>query len=179
MKQADEIPDKKNEIVVAFLNSLLTDEYMLYTKTRIAHWNIDGENYFELHVFLENQYNGIDIMIDDLAEQIRSLGHFATGLMKSFMNMAEIPDENHDYSNSALIFEELLHHHKSIIRCIQHEIYPISHQCKDIGTTDFLTGLLGRHQKMAWMLKSFLYGSDSSRTVPIRMMTNQHVNCQD
>jgi len=180
MKQATGIPDQNNEIVVTFLNLLLTEEYMLYTKTRTAHWNIDGENYFELHVFLENQYNAIDVIIDDLAEQIRSLGHFATGSLKNFMNIAEMLDENHDYnSDSEQIFEVLLHDHKAIIRTIQHEIYPISHKYKDIGTTDFLTGLLGRHQKMIWMLKSFLYGPDSAVTVPIRMIANQRVNSPD
>lgn len=179
MKQATGIPDQNNEIVVTFLNLLLTDEYILYTKTRTAHWNIDGENYFELHVFLENQYNAIDVLIDDLAEQIRSLGHYATGSLKNFMNIAELLDENHDYNDSEQIFEVLLHDHKAIIRTIQREIYPISHKYNDIGTTDFLTGLLGRHQKMIWMLKSFLYGPDSAVTVPIRMIANQRANSPD
>jgi starvation-inducible DNA-binding protein len=28
----------------------------------------------------------------------------------------------------------------------------------DAGTNDFLTGLMERHEKMAWMLRSFLEG---------------------
>ena len=73
MKPTAEITGQNNEVVVTFLNLLLADEYVLYTKTRTAHWNVDGEKDFEFHVFLENQYNTLDIMIDDIAEQIRSL----------------------------------------------------------------------------------------------------------
>jgi starvation-inducible DNA-binding protein len=86
MKRSFEIPDQPN-VVVTFLNLLLADEYILYTKTRTAHWNIDGSNNFELHVFLENQYNTLDIMIDEIAEQIRSLGHYALGSLKDFLSI--------------------------------------------------------------------------------------------
>ncbi|MBF8280034.1 MAG: DNA starvation/stationary phase protection protein, partial [candidate division NC10 bacterium] len=30
-----------------------------------------------------------------------------------------------------------------------------------VGTNDFLTGLMERHEKMAWMLRSFLEGKSA------------------
>ena len=34
--------DKQREGVVAILNTVLADEYLLYTKTRNYHWNVVG-----------------------------------------------------------------------------------------------------------------------------------------
>jgi len=33
---------------------------------------------------------------------------------------------------------------------------PVAEQYRDIGTNDFLTGLMERHEKMAWMLRAHL-----------------------
>jgi len=156
MNLLPEIPDQNNKVVVTFLNLLLADEYVLYTKTRTAHWNVDGQNNFELHVFLENQYNKLDEIIDEIAVHVRSLGHFALGSLKDFLSISQISDNSDDLSNSRQTFEILLLSHESIIRIIHHEIDPISNQLKDTGTAEFLSEILGQHHEMVWMLRSFL-----------------------
>ena len=160
MDPSTQIPDQNDDIVVTFLNRLLADEYVLYTKTRTAHWNVDGANYFELHVFLENQYNELDGMIDGIAEQIRSLGHFALGSLKDFLSIAQICDDNQDFRNSEQIFETLRNNHESVVRLIQHEINPVSDKFKEVDTANFLTGILEQHKKMAWMLRMFMSNSE-------------------
>lgn len=179
MKSTTKISDQNNEVVVTFLNLLLADEYVLYTKTRTAHWNIDGENYFELHVFLENQYNTLDIMIDEIAEQIRSLGHFALGSLKDFLSIAQMSDDNNNFNNSGEIFETLRNDHETIISTIQHEIVPISKQFEDIATASFLTGLLEQHKKMAWMFRFFLSNPEYINNKHIHSNTNQLAGWQD
>lgn len=164
MKPATEISTQDREVIVTFLNLLLAEEYVLYTKTRTAHWNVDGLNNFELHVFLENQFNLLDEIIDELAIWIRSLGYFALGALKNFLSISHIIDENDDLSNSGQTFEILLQDHESIIHIIHHGIDPISHQFSDGDTADFLREILAQHQKMVWMLKAFLTKIDSTST---------------
>ncbi len=147
------MPDQASEVVVTFLNLLLADEYVLYTKTRTAHWNIDSENYFETHVFLENQYNTLDRLIDEIAEQIRSLGHFAFGSLKDFLSIAQMSDDNHNFSKTGEIFETLQNDHDSIIRILQHEIVSISANLNDMNTVVVLAGLLEQHIKMVRTLR--------------------------
>ena len=84
------IQNQNNEVVATFLNLLLIEEYVLHTKTRAALRNIDGSDYFELNVFLENQFNTLDNMIDKITEQIRSLGHFAAASLKDFLSITHI-----------------------------------------------------------------------------------------
>lgn len=179
MKEAASIPNQNNEVIVTFLNLLLAEEYVLYTKTRTAHWNVDGLNNFEQHVFLENQFNRLDEIIDEIAIRIRSLGHFAFGSLKDFPSISQMSDDNDDLSNSVQPFEVLLHDHESIIRMIHHETGPISSQLNDADTAEFLAKILGEHQKMVWMLKSFMSRPDSASIVYVRTKKKQFIDIQE
>jgi starvation-inducible DNA-binding protein len=95
-------------------------------------------------------------VIDDIAERVRSLGHYALGTLKDFLAVTHMEEENHDFSNSAQIIQVLLNDHETIIRIIRNDITPISEKYKDLGTADFVTGLMEKHEKMAWMLRSHL-----------------------
>ena len=179
MKTLTSIPTQNNEVIVTFLNLLLAEEYVLYTKTRTAHWNADGLNNFELHVFLENQYNTLDEVIDEIAVRIRSLGHFALGSLKDFLSISQMCDDNDNLSNSGLTFEILLHDHESIIRMIHHEIEPILTQLKDAETAKFLSEILSKHQKMVWMLRTFLSKPDPASTAHERTKSTRFIDFQD
>ena len=64
------ITEKNRNSVVGLLNILLSDEYVLYTKTLNYHWNITGNNFAELHKFLEEQYQALQEIADSVAERI-------------------------------------------------------------------------------------------------------------
>ena len=52
------LTDEAIEGVVQILNSLLANEYVLYTKTRNYHWNVVGPRFNDLHKFFQGQYEG-------------------------------------------------------------------------------------------------------------------------
>jgi len=152
MQATIEIPEKEVEGIVTFLNTLLADEYALYTKTRNAHWNVKGP---ELRKFFETQYKAIDIIISDIAERVRALGHYAMGSLKDFLHVTHLDQEIHDFSNPHQIIQTLANDHETIMRIIKNEITPISEKLKELGTADFVTALLRQHEKMAGTLRSF------------------------
>jgi starvation-inducible DNA-binding protein len=156
MKPTIGIPDKDIQEIATLLNTLLADEYVLYTKTRNAHWNINGTDFYELHKFFESQYESLDLKIDEIAERIRMIGHFALGSLKDFLSVTQMGEEKHDFGNAKQIIQTLVNDHETIIRIIRNDIHPISEKYKDLGTADFVTGLMVQHEKMAWMLRSFL-----------------------
>jgi len=156
MKPDIDISEKKTKEVVILLNTLLSDEYLLYTKTRKAHWNITGNNFNEMHKFFENQYDALDIIIDDIAERIRALGHYAAGSLKDFLKSTRLSEKNDDFAGQKQIVQTLLEDHELIIRALRKDIVAVDAEWKDLGTADFMTGLLEQHEKMAWMLRSYL-----------------------
>jgi starvation-inducible DNA-binding protein len=50
----------------------------------------------------------------------------------------------------------LLADHEAIIRSLRADIDTVNDRYHDVGTADFLTGLLEKHEKTAWMLRAFL-----------------------
>ncbi len=156
MKPTTEIPDHDIEKIVPFLNNLLADEYALYTKIRNVHWNLNGSNFKELHNFIENQYEALDVIIDDIAKRVRLLGHFALGSLKDFLSATHLDEIIHDFSNSNQIIQTLASDHDTIICIIRDNITSASDKYKDPGTIDFVTGLMKQHEKMARMLRAFL-----------------------
>jgi starvation-inducible DNA-binding protein len=76
--------------VVAMLNALLADEYLLYTKTRHYHRNVVGPQFHELHRFFETQYNALNEIIDEVAERSRALGGKALGTMAEFLKYTRL-----------------------------------------------------------------------------------------
>src|SRR5882724_7011621 len=78
------ITDDNRQRVVAILNTLLADEYLLYTKTRNFHWNVTGPQFNDLHKFFEAQYEALDDVIDEVAERVRALGGRAAGTLEEF-----------------------------------------------------------------------------------------------
>ena len=50
----------------------------------------------------------------------------------------------------------LLADHEALTRSLRADVDTVTDKYRDTGTADFLTGLLEQHEKMAWMLRSFL-----------------------
>jgi len=50
----------------------------------------------------------------------------------------------------------LLADHESLIRTLRADLATAIDKHADAGTSDFLTGLMEKHEKMAWMLRAFL-----------------------
>ena len=149
------IDSKKREGVVDILNVLLSDEYLLYTKTRNYHWNVIGPQFNDLHKFFESQYEALNDIVDQVAERARALGGHSLGTLKEFLGETRLKEFPAQYPNAATMLSNLLTDHESIIQFLREDVETCS-RYQDQGTTDFLTGLMEEHEKMAWMLRSFL-----------------------
>jgi starvation-inducible DNA-binding protein len=54
----------------------------------------------------------------------------------------------------------LLAGHEAVIRQLRADVVACGEKFGDAGTTDFLTGLMEQHEKMAWMLRAVLEGNN-------------------
>jgi len=148
------ISDANTKTVALELNKLLANEVVLYTKTRNYHWNIEGPSFMEIHKFLEGQYGELEQMIDDVAERIRSIGHYAEGRLVDFLKLTSLLEPDNT-TNQKVQLKNLLDDHETIIRELRTLITKFADENKDLGSSDFVTGLLGKHEKMAWFLRSY------------------------
>jgi starvation-inducible DNA-binding protein len=158
MKPNIGLSDKGRESVVQILNTLLADEYLLYTKTRNYHWNVVGPQFNELHKFFESQYGDLNGMVDEIAERARSVGGSASGTLVEFLNQTRLKEQPGKYPEASEMISDLLADHEAIIRFLRDDLTTCAEKHNDMGTSDFLTGLMEQHEKMTWMLRSFLPG---------------------
>jgi starvation-inducible DNA-binding protein len=151
------IADGSRSAVVTILNALLADEYLLYTKTRNYHWNVIGPQFNDLHKFFEQQYEALNEIVDDVAERARTLGGRAFGTLIEFVEHARLKEHPGQAPAAREMLADLLADHETVVRQLRDDLETAAKQ-GDAGTNDFLTGLMEKHEKMAWMLRAFLEG---------------------
>ena len=144
------------ESIAKLLNAILSDEYLLYVKTQNYHWNVTGLMFNDLHLFFGKQYEQLARIVDKVAERIRSLGHRAEGTMQEFIEHARIKEEAKKVPEAKDMIKNLLEDHEALIKSLRIDIDAIDDQYQDTGTANFLTGIMEKHEKMAWMLRSYL-----------------------
>ncbi|HYE53622.1 MAG TPA: DNA starvation/stationary phase protection protein [Chitinophagaceae bacterium] len=150
------IKPRNSAEVARSLNRLLADEHVLYIKTRNAHWNVEGPDFLTIHRFFEEQYKQLEEIIDEVAERIRTIGHYAEGTLEGFLKDTHLTEDTRESNDSLSFMRTLLQDHESIILNLREHIERYEEEWKDQGTADFATGLMKTHEKMAWMLRAHL-----------------------
>lgn len=141
--------------VAGHLNRILSDEYVFLTKLLKYHWNITGPYFFPLHKLLDDQYREVFGIIDEVAERTRSIGHIAYGTLQEFAQHTRLKEVPGHHPSALEMVAELVKDHETIIMNLRRDI-PLIEDMGDFGTMDFLTGVMEKHEKMAWFLRAHL-----------------------
>lgn len=157
MKSQIGISTKETQAITDILSPLLADEFVLYLKTRNAHWNVEGPDFHAVHVYFEQLYTELETIIDEAAERIRKLGHYAPATFKEYLGLTHLSEKKISKNDSLSYMKELLMDHESVIMYLRGSLEKIGEKFEyDFGTEDYLTSLLEYHEKTAWMLRSHL-----------------------
>ena len=158
MKKSDiGLTPAQTEIIAEILEPLLADEFLLYLKTRNAHWNIEGPDFHTIHVYFEQLYTELEGVIDEVAERIRKIGHYAPATMKEYLNLTHLAEEIVEKNDSMSYIRMLLADQDAIIIYLRGSISKLGKEVElAYGTSDYLTSLIEQHETTAWMLRSHL-----------------------
>lgn len=155
MKPNIGIAEKDLNAVVDLLSNGLSNEVMLYTKTRKFHWNVCGESFMEFHKLFEAQYRELEEAIDEIAERINKLGGKTIGTTKEFAERSAIKESPGEYPDSMSMVKELLQDHETIIKQLRKDVDDCADKYNDAGTSDFLTQKMEDHESIAWTLRRY------------------------
>lgn len=148
------IAEEQRKSIAEGLSRLLADSYTLYLKTHGFHWNVTGPMFVSLHTLFEQQYTELSTAIDEIAERIRSLGFFAPGSFKQFLELTSVQQEEEVLSAEAMI-RSAVEAHETVIRTAR-VVLETADAANDQPTLDLLTRRMETHEKTAWMLRSLL-----------------------
>jgi starvation-inducible DNA-binding protein len=141
--------------ITNILNDNLADEYVLLTKTKNYHWNVEDPRFNDLHKFFEEQYELLATAVDEIAERVRAVGGKSRATLKEFTSSSQIKEDVGSFPDADTMLGNLLSDHEVIIKTLRKNI----NECQDLndeGTANFLTDKMEEHEKMAWMLRSFI-----------------------
>jgi starvation-inducible DNA-binding protein len=139
-----------------WLNRLLADEFVLYVKALNDHWNVRGMQFHSLHDFFEDHYKDLRRIVDDVAERVRTVGGVALGTMEDFLQQAHLEEQTGVPPDPRGMISNLVADHEAIQESLREGIEATEGRFDDPGTGNFLTDLLEKHQKLAWMLRVHL-----------------------
>jgi len=136
------------------LNELLANYSIFYQNVRGYHWNVTGENFFDLHIKFEELYTDLVIKIDDVAERIRELGGFPNHNYSHYLTVSEIK-ESEQLKDGVKCVEGILQGF-TILISKQRKLAENADKNSDDGTNDLMTSNIREQEKLAWMYAAFL-----------------------
>jgi starvation-inducible DNA-binding protein len=134
------------------LAGVLADSYTLLGKTHGFHWNVTGDRFHSLHAMFQEQYEDLTAAVDELAERIRALGHFAPGSLSQFLKLTRIEDE-HGVPDDRSMLTQLVRDNEQVTRACR-DVVELADKAGDTVTEDLMNKRMAYHEKAAWMLRA-------------------------
>ena len=144
----------KTEKLTKKLNSLLANYQLLYMNVRGFHWNIKGDNFFELHLKFEEIYNNLQVKIDEIAERILTLGDTPLHSYSDYLQHSSIKEKT-NYINGKKSLSEITNSLELIIT-LQRELLSLATEANDEGTSALMSDYIREQEKMIWMYSAYL-----------------------
>jgi starvation-inducible DNA-binding protein len=145
---------KTDTRLVDALNLVLADSYSLMALTHLAHWNLEGDGFFELHKAFEAQYTELFEAVDEIAERVRALDAYAIGGLNKLARTAGMDEFSSPMPQKDYVAELIVAHEKVVEDATRTR--DLAGEVHDLESQDLMIKRLSSHQKTLWMLKSFL-----------------------
>ena len=156
MSTATEKPSlaKLQAQLIENLNLVLADSYAIMALTHLAHWNVEGDDFFPLHKAFQEQYENLFEAIDEIAERIRALNAYSIGGLATLAKTANIEEFKSPMPQKDYVAALVVAHEKVTGDALRTR--ETAGSANDLETQDLMIKRLQWHEKTLWMLKSYL-----------------------
>ena len=136
------------------LNILLANYQTFYMNARGYHWNVKGNQFFELHVKFEETYTDLLTKVDEVAERILTLGHKPVHAYSDYTKLSRI-QEDKDVHDGKTCVQGVLAGYQTLIE-LQRELLALASDADDEGTAAQAGDYIREQEKTVWMLNAYL-----------------------
>jgi starvation-inducible DNA-binding protein len=138
--------------IVGILNTMLADEAVLKLKTKSAHWHVRGPGFLDLRNLFGQQFDQLNKMSDEISERVRVLDGLAIASFEEFLNATRLKEKPGEVPDVM----DLLADHEASIRFLREDARKCFEEYEDHGTFSLFVRLIRMHEKMAWILRSYI-----------------------
>jgi starvation-inducible DNA-binding protein len=146
--------------VIVELNTLSANYHVYYQKLRSFHWNILGENFFDLHNKFEELYTDARTKIDEIAERVLTLRHHPMSKLSDYLEISEVKEVSPLKSDRDMVLE-ILKDHKILLNRMRIVIDKAT-SASDEGTVDLIGAYIREMEKSSWMLSAWTKETNES-----------------
>ena len=136
------------------LNILLADLQVYYQNLRGVHWNIKGDQFFQLHEKFEELYLDAQEKVDLVAERILTLGKTPLHTFEDYVKTSHVK-VGREVSGSKESVQLILDSIQELLKT-ERQILDRSAELDDEGTNAMMSDFIAYQEKTAWMLKAYL-----------------------
>jgi starvation-inducible DNA-binding protein len=87
-----DVPTERRTALIELLNQSLASIFDLYSQTKQAHWNVKGEEFYQLHELFDEIAGELIGFTDEIAERAVSLGGTAMGTVRMSAESSALPE---------------------------------------------------------------------------------------
>jgi starvation-inducible DNA-binding protein len=134
------------------LKIAFASQYAFAIKAQNFHWNVEGNDFYQLHLLFETIYNEVYGAVDDFAENIRKIKAYTPASLHRFSALTAIDDEVEVLAPQAMVAELLADAEKmqEIMKALFVEAENLGHH----GLSNFLADRQDAFAKHAWFLRA-------------------------
>lgn len=136
------------------LKKTLASSFSFYLKAKSFHWNVEGSDFNELHLFFDELAIEVYESIDKNAELIRILDEYSPGCFTRFQELSIIAEQPKIPRAELMVFE-LFQDTLKMIELFK-AAFDIAEESREQGVADYLATRIDMFGKHSWKLRSML-----------------------
>jgi starvation-inducible DNA-binding protein len=157
------IRDSDNsQTVFEILERALADEAVLSMKTKNAKWNLCGTSFFELCTVYEAQYKQLETISSEIVNMLQMLNSQHILSLSNYLSKSRLTETPEITPDAFQLFTD----HESVIRLFREDYRNCSKIHEDVSTCELLVSFIRKHEKMAWMLRSYIQNNPIINALP-------------
>ena len=137
---------------VSTLRTVFASEYAFLIKTQNAHWNVQGEDFYEAHLLFERIYTEVEAAIDPLAENLRKSQVFVPPGLTRMGGLSIVKDWAQDKTDLTVYYTQLLADSDAMADLFA-EAFDLAEAKHEHGLSNFMADRQDAHRTHSWMLR--------------------------
>ena len=132
-----DVQDNTAQKMIDALNAHVASLFLLFHQYQKHHWVVEGPQFRDLHLLLQEHYTATHTQADEFAERIVTLGGVPVSSMKGQIEQAYIEEEPEGVLDLRQMLSNDLHANQQILQRLRDDI-KLAHDLGDYGTQQLL-----------------------------------------
>jgi len=153
--EALRLDESKAEQIVEALNTDLAATYVAYHQIKKHHWNVEGAEFRDLHVYLDEVAEDLELAADAIAERAQALGGVPISGMTDLEEAAPVEPEGEDVYDVRTSLRNDLEMLGDMVESLRDHIEMVENM-GDYGSGEILRGALEDTEEHAHHFEHYL-----------------------